>query len=260
VLEAQGYKRAGVNEMSATGSLPEGLSGSGKAIREYYDIGSRRLKEVSQNYENSIVELINIMLDMVESIIDEDDSYPIKCMSDKDFEVIDWKKIKIDKDNRIIKLYPTNFLPSTPPGKWAVMQEMLAAGFIDRESGLEMMEYPDIQSVTDRINAPYKIILLDIDKILEDGEPVVPKPYYDLTMAPRLALLSLLKAEKDGYEPERLDMLRDYIETLELFREQERQERMMELQEKQMEQQQNQQRLNNELGTAMQTGQTEQGG
>jgi hypothetical protein len=206
------YDITGISRLSAQSLKPAGLD-SGKALREYYDIESERFQHVIQGYEQSVLDVTNNMVLLAKEIDEKGEGgYEILAKDGNGLQAIKWKDVSIDRDKYIMQVYPTNFLPTTPAGKWQHVQEMLQAGFISKAEGMELLEYPDIEKVSTRANAPYRIIERDIEMILIKNEQTMPEPYYDLKLTGQIAQNAYLKAALDGYPEDKLEMLRRYID------------------------------------------------
>lgn len=210
------YEVTGISQLSAQSQKPTGLN-SGKAIREFSDIESERFQHIVQMYEESIIDASCKMIELAKEVSERNDESEYKILADDgdgSLKEISWKDVEIERDKYILKVYPTNFLPSTPSGQWQQVEEMLQAGFIGREEGMALLDYPDLKAVSNRLNAAYKIIEQDIYMILVEAEPMVPESYYNLELAARMSQTAYLQARIDKYPEERLEMLRRYIDRI----------------------------------------------
>jgi hypothetical protein len=213
-LVQSAYDDTGISRLTAQSRKPEGLD-SGKALREYYDIESERFQDVAQRYEEMILDATDLMIDLAREIDEEEeDGYCVLGMDKNELVKLRWQDVAIDKDQYVMQLYPTNFLPQTPAGKWQQVAEMGKAGFLGKEEMMELLEYPDLESVTSRNNAPYEEIELSIKLMLEDGQAQQPQPFTNLQLAGQMVQRSYLMAHKDGYPDKRLALMRDYLSAL----------------------------------------------
>lgn len=204
------FEITGVNQLTAQAEKPPGLN-SGKALDTYQDVQSQRFMEVTQQYEQFFVEIANKLADKTAEIADREGTYAVKARSRKGFELLDWSEVRVDRDDYITQPYPTNFFPQTPAGKWNQIQQMLAAQFLTPEEASELLDYPDLESITKLKNAPMEYVQKVIQTIVEDGEQTRPEAYSPLGLLMQMLPLEVLRAEQDGVPEERIDALRDYI-------------------------------------------------
>jgi len=211
-LERKAYEITGISRMSAQAMKPAGLE-SGKALREYYDIESERFQAAHQAYEQFVLDAVELLVDVARDLAETDPHSDLEVMA-KDHngvKVLDWSDVDLDKDKYVMQVFPTNFLPATPAGKIETMKDMGEIGLLEGPDMLEMLDYPDIESVTRRKLAPYKEIEKACELMLYEGEPQFPEPFTDLALAGQMAQLSLIEAKNDGVPEERLQLCRNYI-------------------------------------------------
>jgi hypothetical protein len=206
----------GISQFAAQAKKPDGLD-SGKAIREYRDVESERFQHVFQQFDESNVEAAEKLLRLAEQLDKKlkasgKGGYKILAGGSK-AEAISYSDIKFCEDEMYsIVPYPSNFLPETPAGKLQSIQELLQAGFVTKEQAFSLLDYPDLESVSNRINAQYDIVERDLEKILDEGIQAMPEPFYNLPMAATMAHQEYQKASLHGYDDFRLEGLRLYIE------------------------------------------------
>jgi len=205
------FREMGVSELSATSAKPAGLD-SGKALRVYNDVQSRRFINLERGYERLHVELAREIA-YCERVISEDDPghEVVYEGSGGVNEIIPWREIDLDQDMMRIQVFPASALPTTPAGKIQALQELVGAGLIDQETFFRLADVPDFDEVRDTVTAPLELLKKRFGAILEDGTYRGPEPYMDLVRGQKLAALMLQKAEVEGAKEERLELLRQWI-------------------------------------------------
>lgn len=209
-LVQRGFELSGVSQMHATSAKPAGLN-SGVAIDNYNDVQTQRFLHVGQEYELFHQKCGELYLDAARDIAKETGSYGVLGRDKRGFEYIKWDEIADESADYAIQVFPTAFFPRTPSGKWKMVEQMMQAGFLaDQSEAAALMDYPDLDAVTARKNAPYEYLMMVIDDILENGAVHYPDPYSDLQLAVRMCPLSILKAEQDGCDDNHIEILRQY--------------------------------------------------
>lgn len=211
-LYNRAFEVVGVSQLSATAAKPAGLN-SGKALREYNDLESERFQMVAQRYERSFVKASEIVLDLFEQIAKEDGGVTIPVGDRSEIELIDFSQAKLDRDKYVTRIVPTSFLPSTPAGKLATIQEMLQAGMLSREEGLLLLDYPDLEKVQSLNNAALRNIDRRISLMLDpdDPQPQHPEAFTNLQLAMKRATAAYEEAELNNAPEENLELLRNWI-------------------------------------------------
>jgi hypothetical protein len=209
-LYNRAYEIVGISQLSATSKKPSGLD-SGRALREFHDIESERFMSFAKAYEKMYLDAAKIMIDTARDIEADGEGLKVTSFNKKFVEKIDWKDINLDESDYVMQAYPTSLLPSTPAGKLQTVEEMLGAGLIAREDALNLLEFPDLESVQSLQNAPMDDIEMTIGLILDKGEYVSPEPFSNLPLAIQKMNSALLRAKVDGAPEDKLELLRRYI-------------------------------------------------
>ena len=205
------FREMGVSEMSATSAKPVGLE-SGRALRIYNDVQSRRFINFERAFERLHVDLAHQIAYIERSLSLEDPSHEVVFEAENGRqETIPWREIDLEKDILHIQVFPASALPTTPAGKLQALEEMVAAGILDQETFYHLADIPDFDSIRDTVVAPVELLRKRFDMMLENGEYLGPEPYMDLTRGMRLCGLYVQKAELHGAPEERLELLRQWI-------------------------------------------------
>ena len=210
-LYQRAYEISGVSQLSAQSLKPAGLD-SGKALREFNDIETERFMSVGKRYEKCFIEAAEIMIDMAKDLYLSEGDYKVKAKDGKFVETISWKDVNMDADKYMMEIFPTSALSNTPAARLADVQDLLSAGFISKEEGLKLLDFPDLEASINLLNADST----NLDKILETmmdrGEYFPPEPYQNLENAIRKTQQAYLMFKVQGAPEDRLELLRQYME------------------------------------------------
>lgn len=221
-LAQRAYEQAGVSMLSAQSKKPEGLD-SGRAIREFNDIESDRFQIIGQQYEQFFLDVTELTLDAVREAAGKGKAYEIKVPKGSGFELLDWKHIGMDEDSYVCQVYPVSSFPNTPAGRMQTVTEQVQAGWMRPETGRRLMNYPDLEAVESLADAQEEYNTMVLDRIIEDGKMTVPEPYDNPERAREMAVQYYTRGKLQGLEPERLGLLRRYIDQIDNMIEQAKQ-------------------------------------
>lgn len=214
-LIQRGYDQEGVSQMSASARKPGGLD-SGAALREYQDIESRRFLIKIRSYERWLgVHLARIVVDEKIAAAERGEAEQVAVSVRRGRKSylgkVDWKDCVLEEGTYGIRVFPASSLPSSPAGRMATVEQWVAAGWLTREQGMALLDFPDIDDFTSLELAPYEIVLDAIEDMLEDGEYHPPEPAQDLELAKKLAQSAYLRARYDGCPEENTELLLRYM-------------------------------------------------
>jgi hypothetical protein len=210
-LKNAAYEQAGISVLSAQGKKPEGLN-SGKALRAMNDIESDRFMTIGQGYEQLFLDLGKLAVATIKDITEEGKkSYEVKIPGKKFLDTVDWKEVKLEEDQYVLKVYPISSLPNDPAGRLQTIQEYVSAGFLDAQQGRRLLDFPDLDRIEDLANAEEEYLSLILDKMVDEGVFTPPESFDDLTRAQKMALQYYAQGKSQGVEEEKLDLLRRFI-------------------------------------------------
>lgn len=206
-LYNKAFEVVGLSQMSVGGQKPAGLD-SGKALRTFNDIETQRFSIVAQNYDQFFVDMSTKIILMSERESKKAGSnLKVTSFGSKFIEPIEWKSINISSDKYILKSFPTNFLSSTPEGKLSELKELMSMGMLEIREAQALMDYPDIESVTEYKNAAFDDIHYVLEAIVEKAEYNPPMQYQALDYGKKLFQQVYLKLKNQKLEPEKLEMI-----------------------------------------------------
>lgn len=212
-LKAQAFEQVGVSQLSAASKKPEGLD-SGKALREFNDIESDRFQTIGQAYECFYLEIAKLAIGVAKEIFESEGKYSVSMPGKKFLETIDWKDIKLEDDEYVMKVFPVSSLPQDPAGRLATITEYMQAGFISPRIGRRLLDFPDLEAAEDLGNSQEDWLHEVFEKMIEDGQPYQLEPYDDASMAHELALEYYSYGKVTKVPEDRLQLLRDFIDNL----------------------------------------------
>lgn len=210
-LYQRAYEISGISQLSAQALKPAGLD-SGKALREFNDLETERFMSVAKRYEKTFMDAAEIMIDMAKDLYLAEGDFKVKVKDGKFVESISWKDVDMDKDKYLMQVFPTSALSNTPAARLADVQDLLAAGFIDKEDALNLLDFPDLESTMNLLNADSKNLERIIEKMMDDGEYFPPEPYQNLENCLRKTQQAYLLYKVQGAPDDRLELLRQYME------------------------------------------------
>lgn len=208
-LIAKGYQSEGVSQLQASALKPPGLD-SGKALRAFLDNSDDRMLYTQQSVEDYFLEKAALMIETAKEIYREKGSYKVMFPTTTYVETIDWKDIKLNKDQYVLKAYPVSSLRDDYSGRLSDIQEAMQAGLISPRTGRKLMQMPDIEMADNLANAPEDLIHRRIEDILMGDEYIPPEPTMDLQLAKELSLQYMNYAEFHNCPNERLSVLRQF--------------------------------------------------
>lgn len=210
-LYTRAYEIAGISQLAAQSKKPSGLD-SGKAIREFNDIESERFMSVGQRYEEGFMDAAKIIVDLARDIYDNNPDYAVKAKGAKFIETIKWSEVDMAEDKYMMQVFPTSALASSPSGRLQDVQELLQAGFISKEQGLKLLDFPDLEGAYNMVNAAYDDIEAMIERMVANNEYQTPEPYQNLELGIQMCQQAYLHYRSLSAPDEKLELLRMWME------------------------------------------------
>lgn len=210
------FEQEGVSMLSAASRKPAGLD-SGKALREYNEIESDRFQTIGHAYEDLFLDMARLAIATVKDIAEEEGGYTVKVPGKKFIETIDWADVDLEEDEYVMQCYPVSSLPNDPSGRLQTIQEYMQAGLLSPRQGKKLLDFPDLEQVESLQNAEEEWLTQVLEKIVDDGEFTPPEPFDDLGLARELALEFYAQGKSQNLEPERLEMLRRFVDQIDVL-------------------------------------------
>jgi hypothetical protein len=221
---ADAFGQLGITELQATGQVDLGPNASGAAIREMSESGSRRWKDKLQAVDRFALDVALITMDELQEGAQAGDLAEIQVTSKRGaltrLQMVNWADNALEEHQYQIDCTPASALPDSTAGRTATVNDWYAAGFIDRQTAMQLLDFPDLQRHQSLDLAAYEAVLDAIEAIIEDGEYFAPEPTDDLDLALKLATQSYTKFRIRRAPPERLELLLQYLDDVQYLLEQ----------------------------------------
>ncbi len=214
-LYGKAYELAGVSAMAARSEKPAGIN-SGKGLRIYNDMQSKRFLDFSRAYEAFFIEISLQVVRLMKRLAEKDPSYEVVYRDRHHSERLKWSDVHLDEACYVLECQPVSALPNTPGAKLEALQEMVSSGFA-QQLGLEpvwlakLFDFPDLESAMNTLTAPLDLVEQLIERMLDTGEPEEPEPFYDLRLCVLQGGLAYQQAKIQGAPEDRLALLRNWI-------------------------------------------------
>lgn len=209
-LIQKGYQQEGVSQLSTTGEAPMGVE-SGKAMRTLNQIGDDRFLYQAQQLEEAVLDLVSLGIDVIKDIYADKKSYEVTFPTSNFLETVDWKDIKLDEEQYVLKAYPTSSLSEDITGRLSEVQELMQAGLVSPRTGRRLMDMPDIEMNDNLSNAAEDYLHKCLEEMLYDGKEHAPEQFNDLTLAKQLALEYYNYAQYMNCPESKLKLVRNFM-------------------------------------------------
>jgi len=210
-LYERAFEIAGISQLSAQASKPTGLD-SGKALREFSDIESERFQTVAARYEKAFMDASKVFIKIAKECYLEDDDFKVNVKGKKFMETVSWKDVDLEEDKYMMHIFPTSSLSNTPSGRLQDVQELMQAGMIPPEFGRKLLDFPDLEAYTNRVDAPIDDIERAIELMIDKGQYQTPEPYQQLDMGIVMMQQAYLLYRTQNAPESRLELFRRWIE------------------------------------------------
>jgi hypothetical protein len=208
----RGYQIVGMSELAASSQKPAGLN-SGEALRVYSDVTSRRFRWATARWEQFGCDVAELINDAAEDLRAIGETAEAVWCGDAEIESIEWGDVSVEKSKYRMRAWPTSLLPDTPAGRLSATKELLEVVPEARAYAAELIGAPDLDAIKSRINATMRLIQMQIDRMLHEGEPEIPYDEMDLKLVIDQGRLALQEAMHAGAPEERQELLRIWIAT-----------------------------------------------
>ncbi|MCB0801750.1 MAG: hypothetical protein KDB74_01515 [Flavobacteriales bacterium] len=224
-LYNKAFEIIGVSQLSATGLKPAGID-SGIAMRTYEDIQTDRFSLPALAYQSIFEDASHLIIDLSKDLYAYNPELKVRAPVGKFIRSIKWADVNLPDDDYIIRAFPVSSLPTEPAAKLQFVQELIQGGYIDKQFGQALLDFPDLEGYMTIANASVNAIEYIMESILEKDAYIPPTPYLDLETARNVAHLELLKATTERIPEENQEMLRVFIEECDQLLEKAQQEQL----------------------------------
>lgn len=217
------FEQVGISVMDASAMKPAGLN-SGKAIREFHDIGSERFAAAGMAYEDFFLDLARLLIAEHRDMKEEGIDAKVRVADGNWTGSLKWSEVDVPDDRMTVQMRPAGILPAEPSGKYARAQEMIEGGLLDRDEAIELLDFPDVSKVTHRKLAPRQYWYKAIERMMDSGQIFAPDPSTDIEFGYKTVSDYYNMGLVSGMPDSRLALLRNLrlqIEGLQKLRDQE---------------------------------------
>lgn len=214
-IREETFSATGLSTMVAEGQKPPGLN-SGAAQLAHDDIHSRRHVVQQQQWEQGWMRLVSVF----EILNDRntDDGYDIPLPSKhrrgrrEYVKDVKWSEVTQDAGKLYTRTFPVSSLPTTPRGKWALVKDWIASGFLSKMSAQVLMDFPDLEEQLGFELADLESVMGDIEAIIDGDTQMMPDPLVLPQMAVDIGRASYLQLRADEAPEEILEAVRAYVD------------------------------------------------
>lgn len=211
-LVENAFQQTGISMLSARSEKPAGLN-SGTAQRVYQDIESDRFQIVGQQWEQSFVRAAYIVTDLTKDLAKElGEDLKVKVSDQGSMKTIRWSDVHMEEEKYLLRVFPSSILPTQPAAKMEKIVEYTQAEFFDKETAMDLMDFPDIEAATSKILAPRRIVFKILDKMMDKGVYESPEPFFNLDLTLPMAEQYYLDARVQDAPEDRLELIRRFME------------------------------------------------
>lgn len=218
-LWTKGFELLGTNELQATATAPAGME-SARGLERLSEQGALRFKRVSKAWEFALGEQLARRFIRLAKEVDATTpgGFKLSAPGSKRAVSIRWKDCAIDEDAFLLQVYETTSLPQEPAARAQEVERMQASGWIDAEEARGLVDLPDIAESNSLATADRENLMWQLERLLEDGDDVLPEPYQNLDSAILHTQQAILRATCDGCPQANLDKARTFMEAAKVMR------------------------------------------
>jgi hypothetical protein len=196
------YEETGISHFSATSTKPAGIE-SGVALQKVLDVESTRQGPLQKMVARGAVDAAKITIALGKKHYKS--SYSVKWSEKTVVQDVAWGEVNIPADQYLMKTYPVALLPDTPAGKLDAIEKMLQAGMIDPQTGMMLLDFPDVEAFQSLELAAIRNSLWLVDQVVYEGADIKPRVFHNLEMCVKYMQAAAARAQTEGAPPEVLD-------------------------------------------------------
>lgn len=224
----------GLSNFATRSEKPAGIIAA-KAVRMVSDSDLENLTPQGRGDEQDVIDTCWQFFDLAEEIYAETGkdierardqkkakpaAYTVqvetKSHGKTELQTLDYAKVRIDRKNFKLRVFPTNFLRGTPEEQMQSVNEMIEAGFLSQDEAMILLDFPDLQRVLNLRTASRHLIERTLEKFIEAEDPtaegvyVYPEPPMGLELCKALAIMTWLDEKLNGAPEGNLKLLMDF--------------------------------------------------
>jgi hypothetical protein len=216
LLIEQAYNITGISQLTAQSQTPfASMSGRARLVHENSE--SLRFLPAQRRLEQAVgVDLGYRTLEACEDIYDEVGDFDVLYQDRKFLKPMSYKEIRAKPGSYSIQCYPTSILPSTPAGRFTMIEAWEAKGWVTPEESKRLADIPDLKREMDIDQAPIDFIDGELSRIVQgeevstDGPVFPPEPDQPIDLVIQRTIKWIYWARTNGAPEEIMEQLRVY--------------------------------------------------
>jgi len=211
-LVASAMQQVGISELSAYAQRPIGVDHA-PGMQHLADTESVRHTPAFRAWREFHLMCGRIHIDMFRMLAKHDPKYEVVWGNSKELKRIKWADVDMARDLYELRLYPTNFLPTTPGAKASRIVDYVQSGVFTPQQGLAAaIEYPDIERLVGNQSAMLRNVQVKLASVVRDGlnETNAPHSYMDLAVCKAESRELINALEADGENQNKIEGVRQF--------------------------------------------------
>lgn len=216
-LTQRGLNFSGISQTSAQSQKPAGITAA-KALQVLDEVEADRFALVEQANEKFHLDIADKLIDVMKEIADEYPDVAVKVPQRRAYLAVKWKDVDLDRDAFLMQTWPTALFARTPSARLQQVQDLFAAGIIDKTLFLKLLNAPDVDAETDLMAASQMLVDDQIESMMDSETPDAadaykrPDEWSDLTYAVYRGAQQVALGTLQGVPDRNLDLLRNYVQ------------------------------------------------
>jgi hypothetical protein len=203
---------SGVSQLSASARIPAGLANaSGKALETFSDIETERFSVAAKAYQQFHIDVALQDIELAKELYEEGETVKTSVPGKHFIETMSYEDCDMEMDEFSLQPWPTNYLADDPADRMKQVQDMAAAGWINQDMAIDLMDFPDLRSYLNLRNAGVETIKYIIECILEDGKYIAPEPFFNLQLGIQMMQSVYGTLIQQDAPEKKLDLIRQWI-------------------------------------------------
>lgn len=204
--------RFGINSMSMTGAVQEGMAGaSGKAFELAEEQTAERLVIQQNEKDRVLVDLAWLIIEEAEAITEDDKNYSVNVKVEDGLRTVRWKDVLLARDEYTLDVKPAGDLASTPSARFEQLMRMADANRITNDEFRSQWYMPDLKSANDLDLSDSQVIEKVLSTIVKEERAILPESFDNLELAEALGRKFYNMCRVKNVPEKKLQLLRDYV-------------------------------------------------
>ena len=204
-VEGEMQTLARTSLLSTQGQVPSGIK-SGVAMRIMEETDAEGLREPMRFRDRFFVRIAQLVTKLFDKLGGFETMARAKGERNR---LISYSDVKLEEGTYRWAVVPTSFKARSPQARLEQAQELVAQGLLSPDQVANFVDITDLEDKTNLITAQDDMLRARIDRIIYDGDETaaVPTAMMDLAKARKMIGQAWARAEFNGVEEEKLDLL-----------------------------------------------------